>query len=643
MTIGLASASEPVRHPGVATEVGRGTGVCAAPSAWGWLAALSIVVASGVLVLAFADNAARIGRPGSGTLYWLGVLAIVVPPAMRIGWRGCAREERLFITAAAGTALYLLKVMAWPQGPTFHDDLGQLRTSFDIATSGHLFAPNPIVAAYAYYPGMEIPIDGLAAISGMSVNAAGFIIIGVARVVMMIVLFRIFELLSGSSRLAAVAAFVYIANPSFVYFDSQVAYESLALPLAVLVIFGGARGLERTPELHAHGLRPALGQSVVLGLVIGATVATHHMTAYFLTVLLASWALFSRTRWTRGWPKASLVLPAISFVATASWYLLAGKATRFEIGAIPSNVVSGIWSTVAGQAAPRQLFHAGNGAAEPVATQIIGAASAVATLFFLPVGVRRALRAGGPLSSVLVGLALLYPAALGLRLIPAGFELSNRASEFVYLGVGYVVAYALTGGGIGRRVTRRRASRRVFGRRSTPILGALCLAGLIAFLCTGGIINGWAPAERLPAPYQVGQPPRAIDAEGIQSADWAAKNLPPESPVIAGSAEALLLGAYGRQDPISGFIAGRPLLDLYRTVSLTPLVVKSLGYTRYLAVDMRMSTALPVYGGYFSLNDFTLGLRKPIPLAALQKFDHAATLDRTYDSGNIVIYRRGGA
>jgi hypothetical protein len=36
---------------------------------------------------------------------------------------------------------------------------------------------------------------------------------------------------------------------------------------------------------------------------------------------------------------------------------------------------------------------------------------------------------------------------------------------------------------------------------------------------------------------------------------------------------------------------------------------------------------------------FTLGLRQPIPLAALRKFDHVPGLDRVYDSGNIAIYR----
>lgn len=607
----------------------------------GWLPALALVAAAGVLLLALADNAARTSHPSATRLYWIGVAVIFVPIAFRLVRRECARVERVGLVCVLGLSFYLLKVTAWPLGFVFHDDLGQLRTTLDISQTHHLFSTNPIVPAYSYYPGVEIATDAISSLTGISPTFAGFVLIGVARLVLMASLFGLFELASGSARLAGVAALLYAANSNFVYFDAQVAYESLALPLVVLVLYGVARKGDTSRHARGRHLRE-LGVFAVVAACIAAVVATHHVSAYFLAGALAVWAVLGRRRRFSESPGGSLALAGWSVAVTAAWYAFAGRATAGELGSIPQSAATSVWDLLVGSSPPRQLFHANNGTAEPRADQLIGFASVVLTLVVLPFGVRLVLRKRNAISLVMLLLAILYPATLVLRLTDAGTETSSRASEFVFLGVAYVLAVALVGrpqpppgslfAGFRRRVT---------GSRILGLLAAPSFAAYAFVLFAGGLIIGWSPSVRLPEAYAVGNPPNSISPEGVETATWAGRTLPAHGVVVADGTNALLLAAYGRLDPTGDFLAGRPLLDLYRSPTLGSAGRAMLAETTYLVTDRRLTRALPLNGGYFSADDYALGLRRPLPAAGLRKFDRVRGLSRIYDSGNIAIYRTG--
>ena len=64
--------------------------------------------------------------------------------------------------------------------------------------------------------------------------------VGVARLLLVLALYLFFARVSGSTRIAALATLLYMANPNFVYFGAIVAYESLALPLASVVLLAVA-------------------------------------------------------------------------------------------------------------------------------------------------------------------------------------------------------------------------------------------------------------------------------------------------------------------------------------------------------------------------------------------------------------------
>jgi hypothetical protein len=63
---------------------------------------------------------------------------------------------------------------------------------------------------------------------------------------------------------------------------------------------------------------------------------------------------------------------------------------------------------------------------------------------------------------------------------------------------------------------------------------------------------------------------------------------------------------------------------------------------RYLAVDLRLCTGVPVLGFYFELGEpNTFQHTQPIERQALTKFNRVSQIDRIYDSGNIIIYDVG--
>ncbi|HZT14876.1 MAG TPA: hypothetical protein VFA19_02930 [Gaiellaceae bacterium] len=600
---------------------------------WGFLPALSLVAAGGVLLLAFADNAARGHQRHATGLYWIAIVAIVVPIAARLTRRTCSHAERIGLLLVVGVASYLLKLMTWPLGFAFHDDLGQLRTTLDIDASHHLFSTNPIVPAYSYYPGLEEVSNAVASLSGVSPTAAGFLVVGAARIVLVIALFRMFEVASASSRVAGIATLLYAANPNFVYFDGQVAYESLALPLAVATLCCVALRAAGSTSDEPSTRETPRGSALVACILVGGTVVSHHISAYFLTAFLAAWVLAGQSKRFSGTPRGSLVLATVSLITTTGWLLFAGSATERELGTIPGAAASSIWDLIFGNAPPRQLFHAANGTPEPLLTRWIGYASVVLILTLLPFGLRRTLRRGNAVSIVLLGLALLYPPSLVLRLTTAGTETSSRASEFVFIGVGYVVALALVGS------PSSEANSNGFLGLSRLVTPAFSVYAGIVF--AGGLIIGWSPSARLPGPFEVGDPPRSISPEGVAAAKWMSSSLGTNNILLADSTNALLMASYGRQAPIETPIAALPPLKLFRDRTLTRLDREALNEVDYLVTDERLTKALPLNGGYFGPDDYKLGLTRPLPPFGLRKFDQTPELARVYDSGNIAIYRTG--
>jgi hypothetical protein len=268
--------------------------------------------------------------------------------------------------------------------------------------------------------------------------------------------------------------------------------------------------------------------------------------------------------------------------------------------------------------AGRQLFDSSSGYVAPVWERLTAITAAGLTLLGLPWGIsaiwrRYRLR---PLALTLAGMALAYPLGLSLRLTSSGWEVGNRSSEFIYLGVAFVLAVGI-------------AEQWPSLQRSWKRTIALVACASVLFF--GGVIAGFPPTWRLPGPYLPQNGARSIEAEGVGAAEWARDYLAVNSRVGADQINTLLMGSYGEQHivtTLSGGVNAGWILFAPRMEGAETRLIKD-GALRYLVVDNRLRLSPNLASVYFP------GVSTD---EALDKFNHALSLSRVFDSGNIVIY-----
>lgn len=596
----------------------------------GALPVLAATVSVGLLILALGDNAARRGASYADPFFWTGLIIVVGPISARLLSRAPSRSERIGLLFVLSTGLYLMKLLHSPTQFTFHDELGHVRSTVDILQTSHLFAPNPLVGAYSVYPGTEIITATLSRLTGLSVFTSGNLVVGLARVALLPALFLLYEEVSGSSRLAGLAALLYAANPNYLFFDAQFAYESFALPLAIFVLIAAARGT-------------GTGQSgrdvpwLAVATVAIAVVVSHHVSSLALVLALIGLAAADalRTRNVRG---ALLARPAtlgvVTLAALVAWTAFAGSKTSQELLPVVKGTVSGLGDLLTGHAGPKRPFSTANGSSDSLLARVVGLAAVLLLLIALAGGARALWRRRPltPLQALLGLAAVAYPATLVLRLTEAGTETSNRASEFVFVGLAYVAALAV----------RPRQKRRDPEGTARPRFRLLVRAGApaaVTVLVLGGLVVGWAPYARLPGPYAPGASSRSIDAVAVATAQWVGENVRPDSVGASDGANSTLLTAYGRMNPQRGQIGGVRVSEIFISpfFGRTAREVMQGDKIRYLVVDRRLADRLPLSDRYFEGGD-PPGFKPPVSARALTKFAKVRDLDLVFDIGPLRVY-----
>ena len=357
-------AKEPLPARGVALQP------AAEPVDWSWgqLPLLSLLAALGVAVVTFANGIAAYGAVWADLPFFAGLLLIVLPIALRLLQADPRGSERLALVVVLGIALYACKIVHDPLLPGGYDEYLHVRTAQDMALSDRLFMPNSLLTVSPYYPGLELVTNALSQMSGIGIYEAGMVILAAARLVFAMALFYFFAMAAGSSRVAGIAALIYMTNSRFLYFDAQFAYESLALPLAAVVLYLLAR---RGHSGHALWL----GLTVIAALTITATVTTHHVTSALLSVFLLVWAIVGLVlrRRERARPGRMALL---STALVACWTLVVATATIGYLAPVLSTSINQLLAIISGELDARELFVSRIGIAAPLWERLVGSASA---------------------------------------------------------------------------------------------------------------------------------------------------------------------------------------------------------------------------------------------------------------------------
>ncbi|HWS83932.1 MAG TPA: hypothetical protein VN207_06705 [Ktedonobacteraceae bacterium] len=618
-------------------------------NAWSWFPALTLVSALGLLSIAYAFTISREGEYGLDFFLFLGLFLIFFPTLVRLVFPKTSRLERIGLLCVSGINCYLVKVMSSPLYFSFFDEFLHWRTADNILASGHLFSSNEMLPVSPYYPGLEIVTNALSTLGQLDTFQSAIIVVGVARLLMVLAIFLVNEQVLSSSRASSIATIIYMSNPHFLLFDAQYGYESLALPLAIFVLFTMAphqtvslrlNALQRLSpiapliESNRKGLSDDLRwMTITAWITIGAIAVTHHVTIFFLMSTLLLWFLIYAYMRLTPLGQSRLAKTALFSVFVAiGWTILPINPVVQYLSSFFIEALNELGHVIAGESA-RQLFVSYAGQPTPIWERIITIVSVLMILCCLPFGLlclQQRYRSNA-LTWTFGFVALVYPLSQVFRFTNTGGELTDRAAAFLFLPISTAIAIFIT---------------QFWPTRIVGWLHTLLISFAILLLCFGGVVLGAGPSSAFfPGPYTVLADARSIEPEGIEVATWTRIYLGPNNRVATDRINQILMDTYGDQRVITSTQDKVDLAPVFLPLHLSNYALSSLRSTktRYLVADLRLSTSLPLLGYYYeSWEDDAFHRTTPADRKALTKFDAIPQINRVFDSGDIVIYDVGG-
>jgi hypothetical protein len=581
---------------------------------FGRVAPLLLTSACGVALVSLADALSRAGLPWSEPPFWLGLMIVFVPIVVRLTSAAASRNERVALVLLLAGAVYLVKVLRDPFGFTASDELVHQFNVLQIIDSGGLFAPNWILPVTPQYPGLESFTAALASTSGISTFASGLLVIALARAILTLALFLLYEAATGSARVAGLATALYVADPQYFFFLGEFSYESLALPLALLGLFAVLRA--RPPRGT-----PSRPWTIVAVCAIPIVVVTHHLTSYGLLAVLIGICVVPAARRRisarRPWRFAAYAAAAI-----VAWLTVVASQTVGYLSPVVTRAISSAFHTVAGKSPSRQLFHSSTGYTAPTWEHVVGIAAAVIVVAAMPLGLAALLRRhrDNPVAVVLGVAGVGYVVTFGLRLVPGAWETAARTGDALFIGVALLLALAAF---------------RALARLGHPAGTRIAICGLSAIVLMGGVVASTSTQDRLGQPYRVAAAGgTSIEPPSTAVARWAREVLGPGNRIAAREADSRLLMVYGRQHVFAG---SNPPIDLILDGPvLYPWQVREMQrlHIRYVVVDAyRAST--DVSAGY-AFHRRGLNGRGRFPERSMKKFERAGAR-RIYQNDGVIV------
>lgn len=586
-------------------------------AAIGHLPAIALAVGIGLLLCSLSDALSRATLAPTMSVYWLGILTISLPVLYRLTAERASARERLALVCLLGLALYAVKVMRDAPMYTFSDELAHAFNADQISTHSHLFHHNPILEVTPRYPGLEGATSALMSLTGLSSYVAGVLLVGSARLVMVASMFFLFERVSGSARVAGLGAVIFAGNFNFFFWDAQFSYESLALPLMLLAMMALA-------EREATERRTIGRWGVPVLLATAAIVVTHHLTSYAMAVMLAGLALaywWVRRRWRppNPWPFA-----VIAAGLAVAWLVVVASSTIGYLSPVISDAVTAIVNTVSREEPTRTLFHGGGSTAgvTPLGARAVAVLAIGLLLAGLPFGLREIRRhyMKQPFALLFSLAALGFFGTLALRLAPAAWETGNRTSEFLFIGLAFLLGCAAL-----------EALRRWSG---TSWIRPAIAAGATLVL-VGGAISGWPWDSQLAQPLRASASGGTIVSPPLGTAEWARDEVT-GGRFAASAADAGLLLVPGGKFALAG--TSPDVEDLLAEEHLLgwelPLLRRH--DLRYVVADRRAASEDSLRGYYFA--EHGKASAELAPKNTVTKFNRVPGVARIYTNGSMTVF-----
>ena len=581
----------------------------------------ALLGATGLTLIAAGFALSRTGHSGklATAVFWLGFLVVMAPIAWRLLSPETSRRDRLMLVGLAAAISYAIKVLHDPLMFVMGDEFVHLAAAQHLSSAqafAHLFADQSANVAVDY-PGLQLITLTIQHVSGLSLFVSGLIVIGMARMLIMLAVFTVVDRLSGSPRAAGLAALLFVANTNFLFWSAQFSYESLALPLftvalALLIVRA------QDPRLRA-------GTTAAILVVGAAMTVTHHVTSFAFVIVLWTLTLLSRHRPWRAYRVTGLA--AAGTVAVVGWVIVVAPETPNYLGYVFRRTVTGVSSALSG--GPARTPFATNSRvglqAPPLEMGIsyAGVALLAVAVILTLLHFRRLRLLQSPFHILITAGALVFLALYAARLSSGSWETANRGQEFLFIAPAMLLALAMVnilGPG------RPRRSRRGL------LLGAMLL------VIVGGTILGWPASLRLSQPLEVRVGTATLRPQGLLDTQWAVTELGTGATYMADEASGRELLVRGALQTDFGSGGGAPsilhdalLAPWERTLLRSETVA-------YAILDRRQVSTDPQAGYYFTtLADPAAG-RGYYSQAIQSKFASMPMVSTLIDSGDIKLY-----
>jgi hypothetical protein len=579
------------------------------------------------------------------TWFWLGMIVAELPVIAMMARRVTSAAARSALLIVAGFVSYLPKLLRDPGGPVYHDEYAHWRATYNIVTSGRLFEPAQIIAVIGRYPGLHAATAVIAEITGLSLWQAATVLMVLCHIAMLLGVATLARSLGLGSRAATLGAVAYGFNASFLYFDTQFAYESLAITIVAwtLACYAQVIRARRGPHRRAWCFLTAL---LTLGCVV-----THHLSTIDLAVIMAvmsaalSLPRAARADGWRGTAATAWGLTAFTGLAIGAWIFFVAPGTVAYLSPYPGNSLSQLLQMAAGSKPGRTLFSA---SVSPWWEQMAAFAAALVALAMTVAGglrIRRCLRDGrlppGSRRALLLSIAAVgavYFPSIAFIFAPSGAEGARRSWGITWIGLAILAGPVAVW--LADLAARRR---RALTRNAVRFAGvAVAVVSLV-----GNTAAGLNAFYRFNGPFLFGSEARSQTAELTAMTQWFRHRFGDGNNIVTDLFTRQPLVTYGAQNAANAS-AGFPVWDLYSAPPGQPLGPESLIASlvtadyRYLVVDERMATDVPQLGLYFD-NSEPSGLilpdGKPVFNGRLAKFDGVVWMSKVLESDNYAVYR----
>jgi hypothetical protein len=612
-------------------------------------AAVVLIPVGATVALLALHHAATVAEPDDVqfALLWAGLLCGMLPLvalACSTGINGVTRTCALAGIGLFGTG----RVLRIPAGPLGNDEFGHMRQTIETYLQGDVGHGSGIIS---HFPGLHQTISAFARLTGWPLWPAALAVIALAHVLSVLAVYQLVRAVGASATGAAVGAVVYTLNPSWLYFDTSVSYESLALPLLLWCLAAAVAASRALKE-------PSLRYIAVVVLCAAALPMIHHISPIMLFLILALLIVgvvvhsVRRIRPKgRGAPQEHLwpLLLAASCLVVS--IILWWSDIRDELVAYLGPSLTRGWAQISKLTDLTQAFGKMSGtrlpfagAQTPIYETVCGLlfSPVVLVLFLVSLAVLWVHRCGfGSAPWGFAALGAMFFLSIPMALTSGGGEGAHRSWAFSFIGIAVVCGLAWSFGVSPAVVARFGPLGRCVARLARTGVRIGVVGVVLTVMYVGGAALGTNISSRFPGSVRVGDDARSVSREGAAVAAWMAAHAPVDGHVVADRYVSQQVGGWvGRMVPLAPS-ATFPMWDLYmRAEPVGRGVLKQVldADVRYFVVDARMATTRPRMGFWFIGDEPVTGDNGLFPQVAIDRFNCLPWLRATYAAGPLTVY-----